>query len=196
MPIEILQPLAWTDYRLTVLFVVLVPLGLLIWSMLTKAKPITHLLVIYWRVASLLLIAVYLMMAELPFSFIVRFCGLLLVVISLWFWADLNEEIEDRRGELKLAFGTWRWAMTLYGVLAAIGQIPFLRCALSKAAVSDSMCQVWLKAPWGYKALLHGGTSAGKLGFVATIALILYGLYFFYFLLFRLGKQGRSATGF
>ncbi|MGB7412939.1 MAG: DUF3177 family protein, partial [Thermosynechococcaceae cyanobacterium] len=76
MPIEILEPLAWTDYRLSLLFVVLAPLGLLVWSILKRAKSITHLLVIYWRVASLLLISVYLMMAELPFSFIIRFCGL------------------------------------------------------------------------------------------------------------------------
>ncbi|MEO0376250.1 MAG: DUF3177 family protein [Cyanobacteria bacterium P01_A01_bin.17] len=196
MTIELLRSLAWTDYRLSLLFVVLAPLGLLIWSIAKKAKPITNLLVIYWRVASLLLIAVYLMMAELPFSFIVRFCGLLLVLISLWFWADLNEEIADQRGELKLAFGAWRWAMTFYCGIAAIGQLPFLKCALSKEAISDSMCQVWIQAPWGYKALLHGGTNAGKLGFIAMIALVLYCLYFIYFLLFRLAKQGRSATGF
>lgn len=196
MPIEVLRSLVWTDYRLSLLFVVIAPLVLLIWSVAKQAKPITHLLVIYWRVASLLLVTVYLMMAESPLSFIVRFCALLLVLISLWFWADLNEEIEDRRGELKLAFSTWRWAMTLYCGLAALGQIPFLNCGFSKEVLAGSMCQAWFHAPWSYKALLHGSTNAGKLGFIAMIALILYGLYFFYFLLFRLAKQGRSATGF
>ena len=58
------RPLVWTDYRLAVLFTVLIPLVLLVWSSINGTESIVRLLVIYWRVASLLMITVYLMMAS------------------------------------------------------------------------------------------------------------------------------------
>ena len=136
MPIELLRSLLWTNYRLGILFAGLIPLGLLIWSIRQRARPMTHLLVIYGRVASLLVIAGYMMIAEIPWSFVVSFGALILIPISLWFWVDLNEEIEDRRGQLKASFSAWRWAMTLYCVVVALGQIPFLKCAFSKGAIA------------------------------------------------------------
>lgn len=197
MSIELLRSLAWTDYRLTLLLVVGIPLGLLIWSIARKAHPISHLLVIYWRVAVLLGIATYLMMAEIPYSFLVRLVALVLIPISLWFWVDLNEEIDDRQDELKLALTTWRWAITIYCAIAAIGQAALLtlaKCFGSTAALNADVCQAWLLAPWGWKAIVHANTNAGKLGIIALLGLLLYSLYFLYFMAFRLTKQGRSAT--
>jgi hypothetical protein len=53
----------------------------------------------------------------------------ILIPISLWFWVDLNEEIEDQpQGTLKLALNSWRWAMTIYGTLGALTQVPFAVC--------------------------------------------------------------------
>ena len=196
MPIELLRSLVWIDYRLALVFAVLLPLGLLIWSLIRRIKPITHLLMIYWRVATLLMICVYLMIAQLPFSFIARTVALILIAISLWFWVDLNEEIEDRRGELKLAFTTWRWAMTLYCTLAALGQIFFWQCAFSKVAIETEICQVGLEPPFGFRELIHADTNVGRIVFLSITALIAYGFYLVYFLVFRLSKQGRSATGF
>ena len=194
MPIELLRSLIWTDYRLALVFAVLLPIGLLVWSIMQRAKPITHLLVIYWRVMILLIIALYLMIAQSPFSFIVRSGALSLMAISLWFWVDLNEEIEDRRGELKLAFTTWRWAMTLYCSLAALGQVYFWQC-LSSKAIATKLCQVGLEPPFGFRELVHANTNVSRLGFLAVTALVVYVLYLVYFLIFRLTKQGRSATG-
>lgn len=196
MPIELLRSLLWTNYRLGILFAGLIPLGLLMWTLRQQARPLTHLLVIYGRVASLLAIAGYMMMAEIPQSFFASFGALILIPISLWFWVDLNEEIEDRRGQLKSSFSAWRWAMTLYCVIGALTHIPFLKCGFSQEAIAAPMCQAWLEAPWAFKAIFHSNTETGKLRFIAVIALIVYVLYLVYFLFFRLTKQGRSATGF
>ena len=46
------RPLVWMDYRLAVLFTVLIPLILLLWAFIQKAQAMQRLLVIYWRVSS------------------------------------------------------------------------------------------------------------------------------------------------
>ncbi len=195
MPIELLRSLVWLDYRLALLFGVFIPLTLLIWSVAKNAKFITHLLIIYWRVASLLGITVYLLLDQNPIGFATGFASLVLIPLSLWFWVDLNEEIEDRRDALKIGVMAWRWAISIFCVLSALLQLPYLRCAASKTAVAAAECQAWLEPPLVFKEVLHAETRAGKLGFLAIAALMLYGLYFGYFVIFRLTKQGRSASG-
>jgi Protein of unknown function (DUF3177) len=191
---DLLRSLVWTDYRLALVFGVLVPLVLLVWSIVKKAQPISHLLWIYWRVSSLVIISVYLLIDRNPLGLAMGFASLILIPLSLWFWVDLNEEIADRRGPLKLAVSCWRWATTTYCVLSAFGHLPYLKCAASKAAIISPECQVWLEPPLFYKEMFHHATKSEKLGFIAIAALLLYGLYLGYFVLFRLTKQGRSAT--
>jgi hypothetical protein len=194
-----LRPLVWMDYRLALLLTVIIPLVLLIWAFVKKAETMQRLLLIYWRVASLLAITVYLMIAALPISFIASLMSRVLIPISLWFWVDLNEEIaEQPSSPLKLSFTSWRWAVTIYSILGAVTQIPLLRCAtLSMPQMLDTpYCQIWLEAPWAFREMFHGGSKPYFLGFLGIVALIVYVLYLGYFVLFRLGKQGRSATGY
>lgn len=200
MPFEVLQSLVWTNYRLAVVFTVLCPLGLIIWSFTKNAQAISKLLIIYWRVASLLLITVYLLMAENSIGFVSGLMGLGLIPISLWFWADLNEEIADRKGWLKVLFAAWRWAISIYCVAAVVGQISALGCLFSSAAIASDQCQLWFKPAIGFGSIFHSDLGdpkvAGRLGIVAMGGLIIYGLYFLNFLTLRLSKKGRSATGF
>jgi len=191
-----LRMLVWTNYRLAVLFGVVIPLGLFLWAFIQKAEAIQRLLATYWRVSSLLAIAVYLMIAQLPIGFLAGFGALLLISIALWFWVDLNEEIDDRRGRLKLAFVSWRWAMTIYCTSVALLQLPFLRCAFAPGAIATPGCQVWLEAPFLFKQIFHANTKTGTLGFLAVVALTIYVLSLLYFVFVKLGKQGRSATGY
>ena len=188
------RPLVWMDYRLAVVFTVIIPLILLIWAFGQKAEAIQRLLTIYWRVASLLAITVYLLIAALPVGFISGLMARILVPISLWFWIDLNEEIEDQpRGALKLAFNSWRWAITVYGTLGALAQVPFLQCAISGTALASPFCRVWLEPPSIFKDYFHANTSPQFLGFLGIFGLIIYMLCLIYFVVVKLGKQGRSA---
>jgi hypothetical protein len=196
MSLDLLRSLVWTDYRLAVLFCVLCPLALMVWAIRKNAKPITHLLIIYWRVSSLLAISVYLLLDQNRVGFMVGFAALILIPLSLWFWVDINEEIEDRRGLLKIAVDTWRWATTIYCAVAALGQISYLKCASSAAILATPECQVWLEPAKVYGNFFHAGTRTGRLGFTAIAALVLYSLYFGYFIIFRFTKQGRMATKF
>ena len=181
------------DYRLAVLFTVILPLILLAWVFVEKAEAMQRLLIIYWRVASLLLITIYLMMGGHGIAFISGLAGRILIPISLWFWIDLNDEIEyQSNSPLKLIFSSWRWAITLYCVLGAIATLPFLNC-VSPANFKTDFCQVWLQAPSIFKEYFHHGNDVSGLGNFGIVGLTMYIAYFCYFAFVKLNKRGRSA---
>lgn len=190
----ILRSLVWTDYRLAILFTVIIPLILLIWAFVQKVDSIVRLLIIYWRVASLLAITVYIFIAQWPIGFVSSFCAFILIPIALWFWIDVNEDIEDQsQRPLKLALTSWRWALTIYSTLGAIATIPFLRCAFVTGVIQTPFCQVWIEPPLLFKQYFHPGSRPEFLGFIGMTGLLIYVFYLSYFVLIRLGKQGRSA---
>jgi hypothetical protein len=188
------RPLVWIDYRLAILFTVIIPAILLIWSLFAKIESLQKLLIIYWRVASLLLITVYLMIASWPIGFVTSFLAKILIPISLWFWVDINDEIKDLPASpIKFVTTAWRWAVTIYSPLGAISTLPFLSCAMSGELLNSPYCQVWQEAPWQFREIFHSEATANVLGFFGLVGLSFYTLYFAHFLLIRLGKQGRSA---
>ncbi len=189
------RPLVWMDYRLGMLLTVIIPLALLVWALFQKQEAMERLLIIYWRVASLLMITVYLLIPDWKIGFISGFAARILIAISLWFWVDLNEEIRDLpQSIIKLVFTSWRWAMTVYCVLGAIAKSIFLPCGLSSSTIKTSFCQVWLEAPQAYRNFFHNKPgNEGFLGFMGSVGLVIYIIYLAYFVLIRLGKQGRSA---
>lgn len=197
MDLSWLRSLVWMDYRLAIVFAVIIPFILLIWAVFKQSDVITRLMIIYWRVASLLAITVYLLVGVLPIGFASAFAARILIPLSLWFWVDLNEEIDDipAHRPLKLVLTAWRWAMTIYMGLGAIAQVFFLRCAFLDRTklLADTRCNVWLDAPWQYKQIFHPNWTEGFVGFIGLTAFLIYVLYFSYFVLIRLGKQGRSA---
>lgn len=187
--------LAWTDYRVALLVAVFIPLTLLIWAITKKSEAIGALLAIYWRVAILLPITVYLMIGNYAFSFITVLLAKILIPLSLWFWADLNEEIREQpKRSLNLGFNAWRWAMTAYCVITGVVQLLFINCAFSSTAFSGEICQAWLQPALVFKDVIHGeGFTSGFLGFWGVVGLVIYALYLAYFLFVKLGRQGRSA---
>jgi hypothetical protein len=193
-----LPTVVWTDYRLAVLFAVLLPLVLLFWAFIRQADTITRLMVIYWRVASLLGITVYLLIGALPIGFLSGWLARILIVIGLWFWVDLNDEIRDLPNTpLKLTLSAWRWALSLYCVLGVAWQLPLLRCAFisHEQLKADAVCSLWLQPPWGFREIFHATTKPWFLGTLGLIGLVIYGLYLAYFIFFRLSKCKRSALG-
>lgn len=189
------RPFVWIDYRLAVLFLVIIPLILLIWAFVQKAESIQRLLTIYWRISSLVAITIYLMIAQYPVSFISGLMARILIPISLWFWVDLNDEIEyQTSGSLKFIFTSWRWATTVYCIFGTLAFIPFLGCAFSGNVLKTPYCSVWFEAPLLFKEYFHANSKAEFLGFLGITSLVIYVLYLSYFVLIKLGKQGRSAT--
>ncbi|WP_239112246.1 DUF3177 family protein [Halomicronema sp. CCY15110] len=189
-----LEKFVWADYRIAVLFTVFLPLILLIWAFVQKNESIQRLLTIYWRVASLLMITVYLMIGGLTFSFLTGLMARILIPLSLWFWEDLNEEIREQPNSvLRFVFVAWRWAVSLYSAAGAVFLALYIPCAFSRGQFAGAACQTWLQPPLLYKEMLHGGYTNGFLAFFGIVGLLIYLLVLGYFVFVRLGRQGRSA---
>lgn len=189
------RPYVWMDYWLELLFVLIIPIILLIWAFVQKSEAMQRLLMIYWRVASLLAITIYLMIGGLGVGFISALMARILVTIALWFWVDINDEIEYHpQGALKLIFTSWRWATTVYCSLGALALLPFLGCAFSANALKTPYCSVWLEAPLVFKDYFHYNSTPAFLGFLGIVTLGFYIVYLSYFVAFKLSKYGRSTT--
>ena len=189
------RPLIWTDYRLALLFAVFIPLTILIWSWVERSEAISLLLTIYWRVSSLLAITVFLLIGGWGIGFITALLAKILIPISVWFWADLNEEIREQpKKSLILAFNVWRWAITIYCATGAIVQLFSIPCAFGAGVLSSDLCQAWREPSLAFSdVFLLDGFTDGFLGFWGIVGIVIYALYLGYFLAIRLGRQGRTA---
>ena len=198
------RTLVWLDYRLAALFAVGLPLVLLIWASVRQERALQRLLGIYWKVASLLLIAVLLLTDNRPLGYVVAVLAQLLVVVSLWFWVDLNEELADLPPWRPLPFvvRSWRWGLSVFGLLGAGLSALALSCL--GGPLSRPLCRAWLEAPddvhGGFARVfgfLFGGTWTGAIAaFVGYVALVAYVVGLLQWLLVRLPRQGRVAGGF
>jgi Protein of unknown function (DUF3177) len=188
------QSLIWLDARLAFIVTVIVPMVLLIWAFVKKVPVAMSIMMIYWRVASLFGITVYLMIGGSNLSFFAAFAARILIALSLWFWLDINDEVNDLPPKpIKLALTAWRWAITVYSAIGAITLIPFLQCGVSGDLLKSDYCQAWFQPPLLYKKYFHNGADAVTLGGFGIAALVFYAICLGYFLVIRLGKQGRIA---
>ncbi len=204
MPLPLLRSLIWLDYRLAVLFAVALPLVLLFWALSRREQALVRLLTLYWQVASLLGITVLLMVDARPVAYITSALANLFILIALWFWSDLNEELADLPPyrPLPLTVRCWRWAMTVLCVLGLVLTVPALGCA--GAGVAGEVCQLWLEAPQQFHdrlavvlSFLFGGSWTATISaFLGYLGLAAYGVGLIQFLVVRLPKQGRLAGGF
>jgi len=190
---SVLRSLVWLDFRLAVVFTVIAPLLLLFWAYKDKNSSVLRSLTIYWRVSFLLAITVYLLMASLPIGFLTGWAARILMPVSLWFWQDLNEDIDRSKGKLSLIYTSWRWAMAIYCAIGTIFGVGFLKCGFTPAEQLDDSCKILLEAPLQFKAIFHNGVNVDTLAFGAIVALIVYLICFAVFAIFNLPKQGRIA---
>ena len=193
MDATLIRQLVWLDYRLAFLFIVLIPFGLLGWAFRINSEAIKRSLLLYWRVASLVLISICLAIGSLGISFVSGIIAEILIVLSLWFWQDLNEDIMASRKSIKPIYLGWRWATTVYCFLSIGFRLFFANCAFVKAEQLSDICKIWFEPPLSFSALFNNGLPVENLAFMGAVAGIVYSLYFFSFVAFSLPKSGRIA---
>jgi hypothetical protein len=204
MPLPLLRSLIWIDYRLAVLFAVGLPLVLLVWAALRQEQALVRLLGLYWKVSSLLGITVLLMVDARPVAFLTATLAHLFILICLWFWVDLNEELADLPPFRPLPFTVrcWRWAMTVLSGIGVLFSGSALGCAWGDPGAP--LCQLWMEAPRHFHDLLAvvlgflfgGNWSPTISAFFGYLGLAAYAVGLIQWLLVRLPRQGRLAGGF
>ncbi len=197
------QILIWLTYRLGATFAFGLPLILFFWASIRKESSIVRLLSIYWKVASLIPISMLLLIGNRPIGFLTTFISPLLLIISVWFWVDLNEELREFPPWRALAFTVkvWRWCISFFGVFSSLISISSLSCIKS---IDGQFCRSWSGAPQVLhlttKSLFNfffGANWTEQLAaFVGYLALIVYCVGIVQWVLIRLPKQGRIAGGF
>jgi len=205
LPEPLYRSLVWLDVRLAMLFSVGLPLVLLIWASVRKEGSLVRLLGIYWKVASLLLLATLLLTDRRPLGFVVLLLAQLLVVLSVWFWVDLNEELADLPPwrPLPLSLRIWRWSLTVWAVLGALLTATALGC-LGPGGLAQPRCAAWIQPPLdlhrhveGLFAFIFGGEwTPAVAAFIGYVGLVAYVVGLLQWLLVRLPKQGRIAGDF
>lgn len=194
--------LVWLTYRLAATMALGLPLVLLIWSTWRGDSVVQRLLGLYWKVASLMMISLLLLTDERPLGYVTAVAAPVLMVVSVWFWVDLNEELADQPPwrPLPLTVRLWRWALSGFGVISLATTATGLRCMESPS----SDCAAWLEAPHGLHRVVEtvfdfvfgGQWSEAVAAFVGYVALVAYLAGFLQWLLVRLPRHGRVAGEF
>ncbi len=136
-------------------------------------------------------------------GYLTAFIAPFLVIISLWFWVDLNEELTDLPPwrPLALTVKIWRWAVTGLGIFMANMTLISLSCLKN---ANTNICLSWLEAPQEFHQatqklfnFLFGANWTEPLAaFVGYAALMAYLVGLLQWLLIKLPKQGRIAGDF
>ena len=195
--------LVWLAYRLAATFAVGLPLVLLIWALLRKETSMVRLLSIYWKIASLLGISMLLLTNQRPIGYLTFFIAPFLMVASVWFWVDLNEELADlpKWRPLPLTVRIWRWAISFYGLTFATLTSTSLPCM---NAIEGPRCNAWLEIPTRlhqitqklFEFLFGGNWNEPLAAFIGYLGLLIYTLGCLQWLLIRLPRNGRVAGDF
>ena len=202
------RALIWLTYRLAATFALGLPLVLLAWAAIRCEAPMLRLLNQYWKVSSLMAIGLLLLTDARPLGFIVALVAPLLMAVSVWFWVDINEELNDLPiwRPLPLTIRLWRWALSGFALVNTVlvaTAFPCLTADLGGAAAAGS-CLQWLEAPKGlhgviasvFGFLFGGQWTETVAAFIGYVALVAYLAGFLQWLLVRLPRHGRVAGGF
>jgi hypothetical protein len=202
-----IRSLVWTDFRVAVALFVVVPFALLAASVVARVPPagrderspgaetVLRLMTSYWQASSLLLLTVALNIQEANFGVFAGLAAQAMIVVSLWWWSDLNEELDDDDAPLSRAFRAWRLPTTVAAAGGVVVQLPFQGCVGVPSLIGDAFCAPWLEPP-KFAAGLVGLDASPALGAVANIGCVLYFAVLSYYatvLLPTVGRSGRAA---
>tara|TARA_Y100001968_G_scaffold2326_1_gene1965 strand:+ start:537 stop:1166 length:630 start_codon:yes stop_codon:yes gene_type:complete len=197
------QILVWLSYRLAATFAFGLPLFLFIWAKISNSSSIDRLLSIYWKVSSLYAINILFLSSKSQLGQFISLIAPILMVASIWFWIDLNEEIDEMYiyNPISLTTRIWRWSLSFWGILNTGLHIFSWRCLNS---INGNYCDTWREIPYNtfittkiiIKFILDGNWTTTLATFFAYLALILYVIGLLQWLIIQYPRNGRFAGKF
>ena len=197
------QILVLLSYRIAATFAFGLPLFLLIWAKISNVSAIDRLLSIYWKISILYVINLLFLSSESQLGQLISFFSPILMVTSIWFWVDLNEEIKGMSLSKAISLTTriWRWTLSFWGILNSVLHIFSWKCLHS---INANYCDAWREVPYNsfittkiiIKFILDGNWTTGFATFFAYLALIFYLIGLLQWLIMQLPKNGRFAGKF
>ncbi len=190
----------YLSFQLSLVFIVGLPLTLFCWSIKNKSKAITKLLSNYWKISILFLISLILLIGEYNFALLITNISTLIMTISIWFWNDINDELNEYRISHALTTTTkiWRWSITFISLSFLIQSLNNINCI---SFINSAECKIWLKPSTNFYLILKNlfnflfGASFSQpvAKFLGLFALLIYTLGLLQWAIIKFPKSGRNS---
>ena len=133
----------WLSFQLSIIFLIGIPVTLSFWSLKKRNKAVNKLLSIYWKISLLFFISLLLLMGGYNYALIITNISTILMTISVWFWNDINDELNEYHFSYSLTTTTkiWRWSLTFISINFLIQSFQSLNCLYF---INSAECETWL----------------------------------------------------
>ena len=194
------QVSVWVSFQISIIFLVGIPITLFFWSIKNGNKAINKLLSNYWKISLLFFISLILFIGKNNFALLITNISTLLMTISVWFWNDINDELEEYDFSQFLASTTkvWRWSITFISLNFLIQSLQNIKCL---SFLNSSECQIWIKPSENLYLILKnlfqfffGASFTEPIAkFLGLFALLIYFLGLIQWAIIKLPKSGRNS---
>ena len=190
----------WLSFQLSSVFILGIPLTLFCWSFKNKNRAITKLLTNYWKISLLFFISLILLIGNYNYALLITNISTLIMTISVWFWNDINDELNEYRISHALTTTTkvWRWSITFISLNFLIQSLSNINCI---SFINSADCEIWLKPSINFYLILKNlfnflfGASFSQpvAKFLGLFALLIYTLGLLQWAIIKLPKSGRNS---
>ena len=190
----------WLSFHLSIIFLIGIPISLFFWSIKKRNIAVNQLLSIYWKISLLFFISLLLLIGNYNYALAVTNISTILMTISVWFWNDINDELEEYDFSYYLTTTTkvWRWSLTFISLNFLVQSLQNFSCF---SFINSPACEIWLKPSSNFyiiiKSLfnfLFGANFTQPVAkFLGIFSLSIYTLGLIQWLIIKLPKNGRNS---
>ena len=190
----------WLSFQLSIIFLIGIPIALFFWSIKKRNKAIKKLLSIYWKISLLFFISLLLLIGKYRFALIITNLSTLLMTISVWFWNDINDELNEYNFSYCLTSTTkvWRWSLTFICLNFLIQSFQNFSCF---SFINSASCEIWLQPSSNFYIIIKnlfnfffGANFTPPVAkFLGLFALLIYTLGLIQWSIIKLPKNGRNS---
>ena len=190
----------WLSFQLSIIFLIGIPVTLSFWSIKKRNKAVIKLLSIYWKISLLFFISLLLLIGKYNYALLVTNISTLLMTISVWFWNDINDELQEYEFTYPLTATTkvWRWSLTFISLNFLIQSLQNFSCLSS---INSIACEIWLQPSSNFYIIIKnffnfffGANFTQPIAkFLGLFSLLIYTLGLIQWSMIKLPKNGRNS---
>ena len=190
----------WLSFQLSIIFLIGIPVTLSFWSIKKRNQAVNKLLSIYWKISLLFFISLLLLIGKYNYALLITNISTLLMTISVWFWNDINDELNEYDFSYCLISTTkvWRWSLTFISLNFLIKSVQNFSCF---SFISTDSCEIWLQPSSNLYIIIKnlfnfffGANFTQPIAkFLGLFSLLIYILGLIQWSIIKLPKNGRNS---
>ena len=190
----------WISFQLSIIFFVGIPISLSLWSIKRRNLAIKTLLSNYWKISLLFFISLILLIGKYDFALLITIISTFLMSISVWFWKDINDELQEYNfsNTLVTTSKVWRWSLIFISLNFLIQSFQNTACLSS---INSAACEILLEPSSDlyivlknfFKFLFGANLTQPVAHFLGLFSLLIYILGLIQWSIIKLPKSGRNS---